>query len=388
MGILINLTSKNSYPDDSNLSWKADGIYRKLQLWKRKNFKVEDLFTLRKENRIAVTSGINELKEQGYFHSIRTRKKDIQFVVYLLLEIPVLTISIDQIKRIESVIYQGKAGAGNLHQAGVQNMHLYTSPSINTINNIIYNKVSSKKLDSFSYLITSETEINKLLEYWCKNIKNHKVNTKAFINGRKYLERKYQSINKKSIEIKTREVKRESLGYRKIFQAMETYSKLLEENVLEKKWPWLVNIDNFFFFNSYQIDNLFVKLRGAALEVTKIGSWFQECSKGYEYCLTKYLSRDERFKAVAETIEKYSGTNHRSLDAAEAFVKFFDKVKANLWLPNKMDEHYPKRFLKYFFKFTDSKFSSGRKFKPYIMLNKDFLNIEFNEYLKEMGWLR
>ena len=330
-----------------------------------------------KDSMKSIYAGFNELKREGYLHLIRVGRVKKISIVYLLYH---RKIALDE-KQKDQI------------RLAVFGEVVTTSTSIynNIINIINKNKRSYDLPKNGKSEINHIRELKDLIKFWQKNLKHHKEDSETFNRGKEALERKYIRLNSKTnrLEIKTRK-KRKSFAYREILAAMEIYKNLLEAKSIIKQWPFYVGLNEFFGFNSYSQKVLFDKLTGKAAEVVLIGSWFNECRKGSDYCIEKYSSA-KYHKGIVIGLATFTNTkdlyNTQLVRAADAFYNFHTKHSGQLTLPDKLDEKYATRFLEYLFQFVNSKFGN-RRFKPYIVLNHDFLNVEFKEYLQDMGWLR
>ena len=389
MAVLINMAHKkeNDVLSNRNLSWKAKGIYSYLSTFDiKKNFKIDDLIGYSRENRIAAHSGVNELKAAKYLHGFAfiKHKTGVDSYLYILFGYPKSIKKEQKFALSTSLVYsQNMTRLGPLLDSYKE---LY-----NIINYSIKSNSNNIGVGVYAQNMTRlKKEVGSLTRFWINNLKRHKPDSKTFLKGQEGLNKKYDSLSKRYPTIKTKK-KRRSIAHSEIMVAMRTYQKLfkLEEPVLKKKWPWFVGLDEFFGFSNYSKANLFENLKGDATFAMTIKSWFEECSKGLEYCQLEY--GEDKNPVVSKKIAARLGIEHskkrRLFEASNAFCDFFEDNKKKLDLPNKLDEHYPARFLKYFFKFLDYNFKT-RKFNPYIMLNEDFLEVDFKDFLREMGWYR
>ena len=388
MAILINMTSRNSRMNDSSLSWKARGIFSYLAAreWNF-NFKfIEDLIKQAKDNQRSVYSGVNELKAAEYLHSFPCKRSRFESYIYIIFDEPT-QLKDEQKHAISDIILNG-VKAENAY-AQYRTSHTTNTLVSTYINNIIsINNNSSKG----GMPKKNKKEIDALINFWQGHLKKHKETSKTFWKGCKRLERKYEHLNAVHIEIKPRnkegrkKIKTHSHGYKTILAAMEVYHDALGS--FEKKFPFYVGLDEFFGFNDYSKNHLFKNLRGKAVNVTTMASWYAECLNGAAVLAAKW--NIDKNPVVTKLIADYVGSmdvkNAKLIRAAAAYCEFFNTHRKQIETPNKLDAHYPERFLKYLFKFIEQKFTA-RKFKPYILLNADFLKIDFKDWLQEMGWL-
>lgn len=376
MAILINMTNRSFALRDSDLSWKASGIHAFLSRRPRgSNLNMDKLVAERRDNTKALRSGINELKNAGYLHSIQVKKH----YYYLLFHQP--TVIPDRQELYKTISgFRTRLGSSSSISKNTYSILL----------NIVTSNATLSRSKTGSGNALREKELDILVNYWLEHLKRHKKNSATFLRGEKLLVQKYDHLNSRSrLEIKTR--KKGSVGYRLILGAMENYAKILASPAFPRKWPLYVGLDEFFAFSDYAVTVAFPKLRGKWAVVLDIGSWYRECGKGWEYCAKKYKVVAYH-RGIVKKLAAYTGQTdlreHMLVRAAAAFYQFHEKYKARISLPDKLDEDYAARFLKYFFKFIEFSFSDRSKFGVYLLLGERFLEVDFKNYLKRAGWLR
>lgn len=351
MAILINLSKGHNVFNFKKLSFKAKGLYVHLSQMKDKHyFNVDQLITTSKDNRASIYAGLKELENNNLLQRETTRKDG----------------------KIHQVLYY-------LYAENLNTERLKEYPSLASSNNISSSISIKDKASVLSFDTFQTEELDRLLNYWQKNITKHLLTGKTFLNGKKRLKQKYEHLNRYQLLIKRRRNK-VSPGFKKLMIAMRLYKKLLrsEDTIFFSSLPYKVSLLDFFNFSPYIKRNYGSVIKG-------IGSWYSECSRGEEYCFNKY----SRYTTLEKLLVKKYPTRDEGVigRAAEKFASFHNLVKSDLTLPDDTDAEYPNRFLRYLFKFTDYKFRS-RKFKLYFLLNDKFLDVDFTEYLQEMDWLK
>ena len=417
MAILINMSKRRRLVEDENLSLKAKGLLLYLcSKGKASEFTLKQIINDHQDNRASVSSGMTALENARYLHKFG----DQNFETYIVFDGPT-TLPKRTMNALKKIEFPGAERVENLHR---ENILVYYTTIYSTIvlskGNLFISTFLSKdkKVDVGLFRPTvpkvprlrkDEKEINRLFEWWRKNIVKHKPGGKTYERSLKVLIRKYESLNKRSnnnhLEIRRRKPKRfeikrrnRSKGFETIMAAFRVYGEMVnDENCFPvKKPPWVINLDQFFGFTGYFKDNVLPKFKNRGFD--SIVSWYSECVLGREYCYNTWAEVSNPY--LIEVLNshffpgrdfdkaKVSSRDYSNMVlAAREFSRFYEENKSRIQTPNKLDERYEARFAKYLFKFIDHKFTT-KPFKLYYILNKRFLDQEFKEYLLEMGWMK
>jgi hypothetical protein len=360
LGILLFINKDNKkYLEDKSLSWKAKGLISFFsRTSKLKNFTIDSLVNISKDNRISLTSGIKELIAKKYLYRFRyTIKKKGRVFNYIYICFGSSNVFNDkQFKEIKRVLSSGFVNAEKLHS------------------NIILEYIHDNTLSSISLDILLAKNINARLSYqndelkilqnlWTTEIREHDKSSNAWQIGCDRLEKRFNRLSRKNLNILVRGKKSETFEI--ISSAIKIYGELLRssDTVLKNKSPWYVGFGEFFAFSNYTKE--FVVDRGTSIvrKLVGVSSWFDECSKGLSYCMDKYsykikspypklvekLRRELRLDIVSAREENIL------IRGSIYYQEFFDKNKSKLNLSNKADERYAIRTIKYFRDFVDEK---------------------------------